>query len=136
LKDTIDKISLGKYLLEGEFWINISDDAKDMINGLLQLDPNNRLSAFEAKKHKWLKSSLSSNSNELLKQSIKDVEIINKIRNKQNSVKTEKNTTKTFAYPGLEGNYTTCQDFTINIDDHPEIISPTLTKKCRSKSFN
>lgn len=40
-----------------EQWANISDEAKDLVRGLLVKDPNKRLTAEEAMKHRWLTES-------------------------------------------------------------------------------
>lgn len=40
-----------------EQWANISDDAKDFVRGLLAKDPNKRLTAEEALKHRWVAES-------------------------------------------------------------------------------
>ena len=56
-KEVFKKIVSGKYEFDEDDWCNISDDAKDLINKLLVLDPDNRLSASEALRHKWLKTS-------------------------------------------------------------------------------
>ena len=45
----------GKYRTDEEEWQNISKDAIDIINKLLQYQPQNRISAAEALQHKWIK---------------------------------------------------------------------------------
>lgn len=44
----------GTYSLEGEFWEDVSDDAKDFIKRLLEVDEAQRMSASEAFDHRWL----------------------------------------------------------------------------------
>lgn len=56
-KELFRKIVAGKYEFDDDDWADVSDDAKDLVNRLLVLDPDNRLSATEALKHKWLKLS-------------------------------------------------------------------------------
>jgi calcium/calmodulin-dependent protein kinase I len=56
-KELFRKIVSGKYEFDDDDWCEISDDAKDLVNKLLVLDPDNRLSASEALRHKWLKMS-------------------------------------------------------------------------------
>jgi calcium-dependent protein kinase len=47
------KIKLGVYEMTKYPWGIISQEAKDLINDLLQLKPNKRITAEEALKHKW-----------------------------------------------------------------------------------
>jgi serine/threonine protein kinase len=56
-KELFRKIVSGKYEFDDDDWCDISDDAKDLVNKLLVLDPDNRLNASEALRHKWLKMS-------------------------------------------------------------------------------
>ncbi|KAJ3370372.1 hypothetical protein GGF31_004203 [Allomyces arbusculus] len=37
-----------------EYWVHVSDTAKDFIRGLLMLDPNERMTARQALEHPWL----------------------------------------------------------------------------------
>lgn len=50
----LQMISKGKYSLPEREWSKISDDAKSLVKGLLQLDSNKRLTANAALQHKWL----------------------------------------------------------------------------------
>ena len=51
-----DRILSGKYEFEPDYiWKNVSDSAKDFINGLLKLDPDERISSAEqAQQHPWV----------------------------------------------------------------------------------
>jgi calcium-dependent protein kinase len=51
----IKKVKEGKYRTDEEEWQNISNDAIDIINKLLQYEPHNRISAAEALQHKWIR---------------------------------------------------------------------------------
>jgi len=51
----IKKVKEGKYRTDEEEWENISNDAIDIINKLLQYEPHNRISAAEALQHKWIR---------------------------------------------------------------------------------
>jgi calcium-dependent protein kinase len=53
-KIMIDRIMRCDYTYEKNYWIPISNDAKDFINHLLVLDPKVRYDAAKAQKHKWL----------------------------------------------------------------------------------
>lgn len=53
-KDILAKVAKGEYSLGGEVWKKRSDDAKDLIRGLMCKDPSKRLTAQAALKHKWL----------------------------------------------------------------------------------
>jgi serine/threonine protein kinase len=44
----------GNYNFNKDYWEPISDEAKDMINNLLVMDPKKRMDATQALKHKWL----------------------------------------------------------------------------------
>lgn len=44
----------GKYTLDEPEWDEISEDAKDLVRRMLEYDPNKRISAGEARSHKWI----------------------------------------------------------------------------------
>ena len=44
----------GAFSFPSPYWDKISDDAKDLIRGLLQKDPLRRLTAEQASKHRWI----------------------------------------------------------------------------------
>jgi len=48
------KIRSAKYEFHPDYWGNVSNEAKDLIKGLLTLDPRNRLTAEKAINHPWL----------------------------------------------------------------------------------
>lgn len=48
------KIAEAKYVLEGDDWDHVSDDAKHMIRNIMQKDPHHRLSAAQALKLPWV----------------------------------------------------------------------------------
>jgi calcium-dependent protein kinase len=50
----IDRIMRNDYAFEGEIWKSVSDESKDFITHLLVLDPQQRMDADTALKHKWL----------------------------------------------------------------------------------
>jgi calcium-dependent protein kinase len=50
----IERIMWADYNFKKDYWNNISDEAKDLINKLLLLDPQERLDGAGALKHKWL----------------------------------------------------------------------------------
>ena len=55
-EEIMKKIKEGEYDMSRYPWGVISDDAKDLIKGLLQLDPKKRYTAKEALEHKWFKN--------------------------------------------------------------------------------
>lgn len=62
-KDIFFAIKRGKFTFPEEEWSGISQEAKDMIKSLLQMDPKRRPSAEEALKHPWITSRLKISSN-------------------------------------------------------------------------
>jgi calcium/calmodulin-dependent protein kinase I len=49
-----DRIKKAEYTFEEEYWGNITNEAKDLIRGLLTVDPTKRLTADQALTHKWV----------------------------------------------------------------------------------
>eukprot|EP00977_Amphora_coffeiformis_P006560 scaffold1404_cov166-Amphora_coffeaeformis.AAC.27 len=56
-KELFRKIVAGKFEFEAKDWDGVSDDAKDLVRRLLVLDPDQRMTAAEAVRHRWLKAS-------------------------------------------------------------------------------
>ncbi len=52
----LEKIKIGKYNMQIREFENISSDAKDLIQKLLEKNPKKRLSAHDALRHNWFKS--------------------------------------------------------------------------------
>jgi len=50
------KIRKGQYEFHEEYWGSVSQEAKNLISSLLNIDPNARLSASQALKDKWITS--------------------------------------------------------------------------------
>ena len=48
------KIKKGEFEFHEEYWGGVSDEAKNLITGLLQIDPNNRLTVDDMLKHPWV----------------------------------------------------------------------------------
>ena len=76
-RDIMEKIKGGKYLKNEKRWKKASNEVKDLINKLLVLEPEKRLTAFEALKHPWFRVS---NSN-ILYNNISKEEVLNCISN-------------------------------------------------------
>ena len=76
-RDIMEKIKEGKYLKNETRWKKASNEVKDLINKLLVLEPDKRLTAFEALKHPWFKVS---NSN-ILYNNISKEEVLDCISN-------------------------------------------------------
>lgn len=55
LSDLIDETRSGKITFHDRYWKDVSKDAKDFINALLQPDPSKRPTSEAALKHPWLK---------------------------------------------------------------------------------
>jgi calcium/calmodulin-dependent protein kinase I len=56
-KELFKKIVAGNYDFENDEWKDVSDDAKDLVKKMLQLNPDDRIKSGEAIKHQWLKAS-------------------------------------------------------------------------------
>ncbi|KAL7576338.1 hypothetical protein ACA910_018154 [Epithemia clementina (nom. ined.)] len=56
-KELFRKIVAGKYEFGDKEWEGVSDEARDLVRGLLVLDPDQRLTATQAVRHRWLKAS-------------------------------------------------------------------------------
>ena len=80
--EIMQKIKTGKYDLSKYPWGIISKEAKDLIKDLLQLNPNQRLTAEQALKHPWFKT-----------KQVKQIESINNL-SKNNIMKLVENLTK------------------------------------------
>ena len=50
------KIKAGVYEFHAEYWGGVSAEAKDLIRGLLTVDPNQRFTAAQALQHPWMLS--------------------------------------------------------------------------------
>jgi calcium-dependent protein kinase len=53
-KDLLANIVKGEFSIVGEDWDRVSEEAKDLITKMLELDSTKRLSAEEALKHPWI----------------------------------------------------------------------------------
>ena len=80
--EIMQKIKQGKFDLTKYPWGIISKEAKDLIKDLLQVNPNQRLSAEKALKHPWFST-----------KQVKQIESMN-ILNKHNTLKLLENLTK------------------------------------------
>lgn len=52
------RVKKGKYDLKSQVWNTVSKPAKDLLQKLMTLDPNTRVSAREALRHPWLRSAM------------------------------------------------------------------------------
>lgn len=74
--DDVNRIRLYKLILRAKFsyagdhWLDISEAAKDFIDHLLIVNPEDRMSAAEALQHAWIVSNASSSLNKNLQRSI------------------------------------------------------------------
>lgn len=54
LTDLIEECRAGRIIFHDRYWRDVSQDAKDFILSLLQLDPSRRVTSDEALRHEWL----------------------------------------------------------------------------------
>ena len=52
-------IRAGKYEFDSPYWDEVSEEAKDLIRGLLNVDASARLTAAQVLSHKWIKGEAS-----------------------------------------------------------------------------
>ncbi|KAM6202144.1 ribosomal protein S6 kinase alpha-5 isoform 5-T5 [Rhynchocyon petersi] len=64
--EIMKKIKKGDFSFEGEAWKNVSQEAKDLIQGLLTVDPNKRLKMSGLRYNEWLQDSSHLSSNPLM----------------------------------------------------------------------
>uniref|UniRef100_A0A3B4AZM4 Ribosomal protein S6 kinase n=1 Tax=Periophthalmus magnuspinnatus TaxID=409849 RepID=A0A3B4AZM4_9GOBI len=57
--DIMHKIKEGDFSLEGEAWKGVSEDAKELVKGLLTVDPERRLKLSDLKENSWLQGGAS-----------------------------------------------------------------------------
>jgi len=53
--DVLVKVRRGNFTFEPRHWHHISQDAKELISGMLSFNPNSRISAEDALMHMWIK---------------------------------------------------------------------------------
>uniref|UniRef100_A0A4X1SS38 Ribosomal protein S6 kinase alpha-5 n=2 Tax=Sus scrofa TaxID=9823 RepID=A0A4X1SS38_PIG len=64
--EIMKKIKRGDFSFEGEAWKNVSQEAKDLIQGLLTVDPNKRLKMSGLRYNEWLQDGSQLSSNPLM----------------------------------------------------------------------
>ncbi|XP_015240736.1 PREDICTED: ribosomal protein S6 kinase alpha-5-like [Cyprinodon variegatus] len=57
--DIMQKIKEGDFSLDGEAWKGVSEDAKELVKGLLTVDPERRLKLSDLKENSWLQGEAS-----------------------------------------------------------------------------
>uniref|UniRef100_A0A7N8XZU6 Ribosomal protein S6 kinase n=1 Tax=Mastacembelus armatus TaxID=205130 RepID=A0A7N8XZU6_9TELE len=57
--DIMQKIKEGDFSLDGEAWKGVSEDAKELVKGLLTVDPERRLKLSDLKENSWLQGGAS-----------------------------------------------------------------------------
>lgn len=77
--ELIDEITHARYDFHERYWRNISMEGKDFIRALLTLDDKKRLTATQAKQHKWMTSN-----------DIQDIDILETVRENFNPRRTLK----------------------------------------------
>ncbi|KAG9481792.1 hypothetical protein GDO78_010816 [Eleutherodactylus coqui] len=65
-EEIMKKIKHGDFSFEGESWKNVSQEAKDLIQGLLTVDPNKRIKMSTLRYNEWLQNGSQLSSNPLM----------------------------------------------------------------------
>ncbi|XP_030071159.1 ribosomal protein S6 kinase alpha-5 [Microcaecilia unicolor] len=65
-EEIMKKIKTGDFSFEGEAWKNVSQEAKDLIQGLLTVDPNKRSKMSSLRYNEWLQDGSQLSSNPLM----------------------------------------------------------------------
>ena len=58
MKELVEQITRGEYEFHEKYWGDISTDAKDMVRGLLTVNPDKRLTATECLEMPWITGKL------------------------------------------------------------------------------
>jgi calcium-dependent protein kinase len=74
-KEIFAKVINGSYSFRQKVWNNISSEGKNLVQKLLELNPEKRLSAKEALKHKWFKN----NQNKIVNKNNNNTSILQNI---------------------------------------------------------
>eukprot|EP01084_Bolivina_argentea_P215596 366045_1 len=82
------KIKRGRFTFHRKYWVNVSDDAKDLIRKLLQLNPEQRLTAKEALQHSWLIEEDDRLANNDLKSNLTQLRLFNARRKFKSTIRT------------------------------------------------
>ncbi|XP_067153033.1 ribosomal protein S6 kinase alpha-5 isoform X6 [Apteryx mantelli] len=64
--EIMKKIKKGEFSFEGEAWKNVSQEAKELIQGLLTVDPNKRIKMSGLRYNEWLQDGSQLSSNPLM----------------------------------------------------------------------
>ncbi|TRZ22761.1 hypothetical protein HGM15179_004374 [Zosterops borbonicus] len=64
--EIMKKIKKGEFSFEGEAWKNVSEEAKELIRGLLTVDPNKRIKMSSLRYNEWLQDGSQLSSNPLM----------------------------------------------------------------------
>lgn len=105
----------GELNLNAPVWSAISDHAKDLLQQLLCVDPNDRLSVHEALEHRWLKNRDKCASRDHLHLTVEELRIFNARRKLKNLIVATSNSVK-WDHPSFDTN---CDAFSDIDDDEP-----------------
>ncbi|SAL96749.1 hypothetical protein [Absidia glauca] len=78
--DLFESIMAGKYEFDEEYWSDISDSAKNLIDRLLSFDPEKRITADEALQHSWITGEEVPDTNNLAPGVLKGMHTQHKLR--------------------------------------------------------
>jgi len=102
-------ICMGELNLDSPVWSVISDHAKDLVQQMLCVDPNDRLSVQEVLEHRWLKNRDKCASRDHLHQTVEEMRVFNSRRKLKNFILAATNSCK-LGSPILDANCDTFSD--------------------------
>merc|ERR1719499_445828 len=86
LRRLYKKIKKGSFLYPSPYWDKVSDDAKDLVNKLLTVDPDKRASGNDVLNHIWLKNNTETDLGKAFNTQLKNTQLKKTLRRGVNTV--------------------------------------------------
>lgn len=81
IKILTEKVAKGQYTFLSPWWDTISDEAKDLVEHLLDIDPEKRYTIMEFLEHPWMQNEVSALLNEKKDSLLMKINIIENVTN-------------------------------------------------------